>query len=115
MKIWKKIPEPVTTTLDEFKKSYKKLSTLSNQKLLREIHHTWRTLKKEMNKRNIQIYRKQQVIHKDITNIEINDKMCRKTVNSLQLMKPVNKNISKKVALNEAYHNKYIKNYVKPN
>ena len=25
-------------------------------------------------------------------------------------MKPVNKNVSKKIALNEAYHNKYIRN-----
>ena len=88
IKVWKKIPEIVLNTLDEFRKAFKNFNILSNQKLLREIHHTWRTLRKEINKRNIQIHREQQVIHKDSTNIEVNKKMCRKTINSLQLMKP---------------------------
>ena len=63
-----------------------------------------------MNKRNIQIYREQQVIHKDSTNIKVNDKMCRKTINSIQLMKPAKRNNPKKVSCNETTHDKSVKN-----
>ena len=57
MKIWKEIPEIVLESLNEFRQEFKRFSLLSNKKLLRETHHTWRHLKKEMDKRNLQIFR----------------------------------------------------------
>ena len=36
--------------------------------------------------------------------------MCKKTINSIQLIKPANKNVSRKIAFNEAVHDKSIKN-----
>ena len=58
---WKKTPEVVKDTLNQFKKEYTKLDNLSNTKLLREIHHSWCRLDDEINKLNIQILKKKQI------------------------------------------------------
>ena len=53
-----------------------------------------------MDKRNLQIFREKQVIHEDSTNIKINNKMSKKTINSLQLMKPAKESKPNKVQFN---------------
>ena len=100
MKIWKEIPEIVLETLNEFRHEFKRFSLLSNKKLLRETHDTWRHLKKEMDKRNLQIFREKQIVQEDDTNIKINKNMSKRTINSLQLLKPSKGDNKRKI-----YHN----------